>query len=121
MKSTTLKCDPCEGSGLIPGSKKWAIENQCLACEGYGYNHPEAGKRRLLSGEKFFFLNVWDDEPKEEWDARDYVDLNGGGCLNIGEAESYEPSFDRQKNFFFTRKEARKALSEIRKIINRAK
>lgn len=124
MKSTTINCSPCKGTGLIPGSKKWSVENSCKLCEGYGYRHPPKGwlkKRTILNGEYFFFLSAWENDPSEGWDQRDYVELNGGGCIYIGDAESYEPSHDRKKNFFFTKQEARKALSKIRMVINNAK
>lgn len=124
MKSTTIKCSTCKGSGLIPGARTWTEKNSCKTCEGYGYRHPPKGwlKRRLLhSGEYFFFLLTWDDDPKPTWDQRDFVELNGGGCIYIGTAEAYVPSHDRKKNFFFTKEEARNAISKIRKIINQAK
>lgn len=124
MKSTTIKCSPCKGTGIVPGAKKWSAQNECKSCGGYGYNHPPKEfntARRLLSGEKFFFLSAWEDDPKSDWDEKDFVELQGGGCLSIGDAESYDPTFDRGKNFFFTIKEAREAIKKIKAIINAAK
>lgn len=124
MKSTKINCSKCKGTGQAVQGKAWSAENSCIPCNGYGYRHPPKGwlrRRALLSGEYYFFISAWDDDPKEEWNQRDYVELNGGGCLRVASAESYHPPHDRQKNFFFTIEEARAALSKIRKVINASK
>jgi hypothetical protein len=108
-----IDCKVCNGKDM-----------NCKACDGYGYNHPpkrKGLKRRLVSGEKFYFLFVMDDEPQVTEDPRDILELNGAGYLIVGQAESYEPSYDRQSNFFFTREEARQGLAAIARIIRRAK
>lgn len=113
----TIECLACNGRSFLE-------KLNCKKCDGYQYNHApkrSSFRRRLVPGDKFYFLSASGDEPRNEWDHRDYVELNGGGCLSIAVAESYEPSFDRQKNFFFTREEARRAISRIRGIVGRAK
>jgi hypothetical protein len=120
----TFDCSPCKATGTKDRTGRIWDGNTCPKCDGYGYVHPPKGwffRRHLKSGEYFFFFSAWDDDPKENWDPRDYVELNGGGCLMIGTAEAYDVEHDRKKNFFFTIGEARQALSKIRTIINQAK
>jgi hypothetical protein len=126
MKSTTIDCAQCKGSGKKDPSKGFSSKNQCEKCNGYGYRHPPKGwlkKRTLNSGEYFYFLGTREagESPFPNQNPLDYVELNGGGVISIYDAESYEPSYDRKKNFFFTKEEAREALSKIRKIINSAR
>jgi hypothetical protein len=80
-------------------------------------------KRILVPGQTFYFFAGGEtgETPPDHYNPADYVELNGGGYIIIHDAECYSPEFDRQKNFFFTKGEARKALSKIRKIIKEAR
>lgn len=122
MSKTMIPCKPCKGSGSTrPNAITVKPSEFCPKCDGYGYRNAESGRRVLKSGQQFYFLMAWENDAKTEWKAQDFVELNGGGCLVIGDAESYEPSFDRAKNFFFTMKEARAAIRKIKTVINQAK
>lgn len=114
MKKKIMKLIPC----------KKCKEKGCDSCDGYGYNHPpkiKGQRRRLVSGEKFFFLVPYEDTINiEKKNPLDYVELCDG-TIEIGVAECYMTEFDREKNFFFTKEEARAAILKIKRIVNAAK
>lgn len=76
-------------------------------------------RKKLVSGETFWFIAHTFVLTKEEKSGKmPYVDLNfDESMLVISEAESYDPETDTESNCFRTKREAVKALKEIRKLL----
>lgn len=76
-------------------------------------------RAKLVSGETFWFISHTFILTKEEKSGKlPYVDLNfDESFLVISEAESYDPETDTESNCFRTKREAVKALKEIKKLL----